>query len=548
MMSWNYLVAVVAALLMTSPSWALQDRPNILWITCEDMSPRLGCYGDELAATPNIDRLAREGVRYTHAFATAGVCAPARHALITGMYPTSTYAMHMRTGQRSAASANIADPVLREQALRRPLYEALPPPHVKCFSEHLRRSGYYCTNNVKTDYQFQPPVTAWDDSSRRAHPKNRPQDQPFFAVFNFTITHESGLFKEERSPQVTDPVKVQVPPFFPDIEIVRHDIARQYAHIAELDREVGELLDELEEQGLLENTIIFFFSDHGDGLPRHKRWVLDSGTRVPLIIRYPGGDGAGSVDARLISFVDMGVTVLSLAGVPVPDGLHGVPFLGAQQGEPREHVFMHRDRMDDINFETIRSARDRRYRYVRNYRPDEPYIKPLPYRDQIPMMQAVNRMIGAGDLGPDQWQFTAQSKPAEELYDTEADPHEIRNIADDPQHAERLDRFRMAMDQWLALTGDPLDTPEEELIRTRIWPPDGVQPITLGPRCDEVEGMLHVSCDTEGASIGYRFDSDPPQSWRVYVDPVPLRDEPVHIIAHRIGYKPSDRLTYVRQQ
>jgi N-sulfoglucosamine sulfohydrolase len=535
------LVALLSLGLAGSMAAAAEQRPNILWITCEDMSPRLGCYGDQTVPTPNIDRLAEQGVCYTHAFATTGVCAPSRHALITGMYPTATYALHMRTGQRSAASANIADPALRVTAMSRPLYEAVPPAHVRCFSEHLRAAGYYCTNNVKTDYQFKPPVTAWDVSSRNAHPRNRAPGQAFFAVFNFTVTHESGLFRKERSPQVCDPQKVSVPPFFPDIDIVRQDIARQYDHIAQLDREVGELLDALEQEGLLENTIIFFFSDHGDGLPRHKRWVLDSGTRVPLIIRYPDGRGAGTTDDRLLSFVDFGPAVLSLAGVSVPEGLHGTAFLGKQAGEPRRHVFMHRDRMDDINFETIRSVRDHRYRYVRNYRPDEPYSKPLPYHDQIPMMQALNRMIAAGELGPDQWQFSARRKAREELYDTQLDPHEIRNIAQSPEQAQRLDALREELDRWLALTQDPLHTPEQELIRTHIWPPDGVQPKTAAPQITIDGDGLRITCDTPGASIGYRLHGDRTGIWRRYSEPLRIeRIGQVEAVAHRIGFLPSE--------
>ncbi len=528
------------------------NRPNIVWITCEDLSPRLGCYGDKTAPTPNIDRLAKEGVRYTRAFATGGVCAPARHALITGMYPTATMAMHMRTGSRSSATKDIKDPVLREKAMSRPLYEAVPPDGVRCFTERLRSAGYYCTNNSKQDYQFKAPPTAWDESSRKAHWRKRPDpNQPFFAVFNFTVTHESGVFGNGRSPKTVDPANVPVPPYYPDTPTVRGDLAKHYDNIAALDKQVGRVMRELREDRLLDSTIVFFFSDHGDGLPRCKRWVYDSGTRVPLVVRWPGGRDAGTTNDRIVSFVDFGPTVLSLAGVEVPAGVHGSPFLGAQAGEPRRYAFMHRDRMDELNLETVRSVRDWRYRYVRNYQPDRPYVKPLAYRDRSVMMQELNRMIEAGELGPDQWQLTAQTKPREELYDCVNDPHNIRNIADDPKHAAKVKELSAALDGWLKLTNDPLDTPETELLKTRVWPPDGKQPTTATPKARVAEVIVSmyrryvvVECDTPGASIGYRFGSKGP--WRVYTGPFELKHGikgKVQVVAHRIGYKRSAIVT-----
>ncbi|MGB7394211.1 MAG: sulfatase-like hydrolase/transferase, partial [Pricia sp.] len=227
-----------------------QEQYNVLWITVEDMSPRLGCYGDSTVATPNIDRLAAEGVRYTNAYGTYGVCAPNRHTLITGMYPTSTGAMAMRTHKRTSALDQITDPEL----LAIPVYEATPPAGVKCFTEFLREKGYYCTNNSKTDYQFKTPVTAWDESNDNAHWRNRPSKKtPFFSVFNSGITHESKTFRES-SPKVTDPKSVEVPPYYPDTPTVRSDIARQYDNIHSVDQWVGEILDQLQKDGLMDKT------------------------------------------------------------------------------------------------------------------------------------------------------------------------------------------------------------------------------------------------------------------------------------------------------
>jgi len=516
------------------------DRVNILWITCEDMSPRLNCYGDQTVATANIDSLAAEGVRYTRAFGVYGVCAPNRHTIIMGMYPTSTGAMAMRTWKRTSALHLIQDPKLRAI----PTYEATPPPEARCFTEYLRAAGYYCTNNVKTDYQFRPPVTAWDESSSQAHWRNRPRENmPFFSVFNFTVTHESGTFRQ-RSPQVVDPAKIALPPYYPDTPLVRRDVARHYDNIAVLDRQVGKLLKELRQDGLADQTVVFFFSDHGDGLPRAKRWVYDSGIHVPLIVRFPDGRDAGTRNGDLVSFVDLAPTVLSLSGVKIPAHMQGQAFLGPAKAEPRKYIYAARDRMDPAP-ETIRAVRDQRYKYVRNYRPDLPYIGFIPYRDQAAIMQEIHRLSKADQLGPDQWQFTAQNKPEEELYDTQTDPHEIHNLADDPKYADKLKELRAAHQRWTQEINDLGHIPETELIK-KLWPPDGKQPTTAEPKIAvrKKNGSTRavIQCNSPGASIGYRIGKE--KRWRLYTEPVIVNDSTtITALAHRIGWKPSKSVT-----
>lgn len=548
--------AIAATGLLSGPGYSYSaentsQRMNILWITCEDMSPHLGCYGDKTVPTPNIDRLAHEGVRYTNAFSTTAVCGPSRHALITGMYPTSTYALHMRNHTRTSALKEIKDPATRTFATTRPLYEAVPPPEVRCLTEYLRLAGYYCSNNSKEDYQFRTPVTAWDESSRQAHWRKRQPNQPFFSVFNFTITHESGIFGEGRSPKVVNPEDVPLPPYYPDTPVVRTDLAKHYDNIAVLDKQVGEVVDQLEEDDLLDKTIIFFFSDHGDGLPRSKRWVYDSGTHVPLIVRHPNKARASTTTDRLVCFADFGPTVLSLAGVNVPDHVHGVPFLGPQEAPPRKYVYFHRDRNGE-NRETIRAIRDKRFRYVRNYRPNEPYIKPLSYRDRQAIMQELNRMIDENTLSDKQWQFRAKSKPMEEFYDTHTDPFEIHNLASNPKYFERMSKMRTALDAWITECNDPLDMPEDKLVRTRVYPSDGKQPTTATPvvKLDPVDGgkrMLTITCKTVGASIGFRIQTRSTEKdrrhWIIYNGPVRVDANCViEVVAHRIGFKPSPRV------
>jgi uncharacterized sulfatase len=446
---------VLALPLAAARAQEAPPRPNVLWITCEDISPHLGCYGDRFAVTPNLDRLAAQGVRYTHAFTVIGVCAPSRSCLITGMYPTALGSHHMRC-------------------------QARLPDEVKCFPEYLRHAGYYCSNNVKTDYNFPVPKNAWDESSNKAHWRNRKPGQPFFSVFNLVVSHESQirtpeatflkqtarLTKEERH----DPAQVTVPPYHPDTPVVRRDWARYYDLITAMDKQAGDLLKQLEDDGLAEDTIVFFFSDHGAGLPRCKRWLYDSSLRVPFLVRFPAKyqrlapAKPGSAVDRLISFVDVGPTVLSLCGVKLPAHLHGQPFLGGQAAAPREYVYGFRDRMDErVDF--IRCVRDRRYKYIRNFLPHLPYAQDISYMNEMPTMQEYRRLAAAGKLEGPAALFMRPTKPVEELYDCEADPHEVRNLADSPAHREVLERLRRACLQWMKETRDLGPLPEVEIHR-----------------------------------------------------------------------------------
>lgn len=416
------------------------SRPNILWITCEDIGPDLGCYGVDYAVTPNLDRLAANGVRYDNAFATIGVCAPARSTIITGMYPPSIGSHHMRC-------------------------QGTLPEGVRLYPAYLRAAGYYCTNNVKTDYNLDAPPGTWDESSNQAHWRNRKPGQPFFAIFNFTSTHESqirldaeghrertaGFSASERH----DPAGAPLPPYHPDTPEVRADWAHYHDNITFMDKQAGEILAQLEADGLAGDTIVFFYGDHGAGMPRHKRWLYDSGTRVPFLVHVPDAlrewaPGApGSSTDRLISFVDLAPTLLSLAGVPIPEHMQGVAFLGAQAGEPREYVYGFRDRMDE-RIDMIRMVRDKRYLYIRNYHPELPWFHHqfISYGYEMPTLQVWQRLADAGELDGPAATFMAPSKPTEELYDTWYDPDNVQNLADSPDHLEHLHRLRTAVRGW----------------------------------------------------------------------------------------------------
>ena len=526
------------------------SRPNIVWISAEDMSPHLGAYGDRVARTPVLDRFAKDAVRFTHAFATAPVCAPSRAAIITGMYQTAIGAQHMRTTED------------RVPELPGP-YLAVPPFYVKAFPEHLRAAGYFTSNRAKTDYQFGEPFTIWDALGPKAHWRGRrdPQ-QPFFSVFNLAVTHESQIFPTSPARKgkklVTDPLEVPVPPYYPDTPAVREELARMYDNIADMDAQVGALLKELEDDGLAENTIVFFWADHGDGVPRAKRSLYDSGLRVPLMIRWPKRldppFAAGSVDEGLVSFIDLAPTVLAAAGIPPPVHLQGRVLAGPLAGAAPEFVFGARDRMD-IEYDMMRSARDKRYLYIRNFAPDLPYAGFIPYRNQSAIMLEWFRLQAARQLrGPSAlWMRT--SRPPEELYDTVADPHQINDLAADPAHGSRLERMRQAVTAWMTRTGDQGLINEPEMV-ARMWP-GGVQPETAAPYIvfrgeidirrevtkrtepsGPAEAVIYVP--TQGASIGYTTEEGPGAAWRLYTGPI-LIDRPMTLRAKaiRYGYKES---------
>jgi uncharacterized sulfatase len=433
---------------------AAAERPNILWLTAEDICPNLGCYGDSYAVTPNLDRFATQAVRYTRVFGITGVCAPNRSCLIAGVFPT-------RLGSHGMRSTTTL------------------PAAVKCFSEYLREAGCYCSNNAKTDYNFAVPKGAWDECSRKAHYKNRKPGQPFFAVFNHEVCHESQIrVPEEKYQQNTarltpaqrhDPARAPVPPFHPDTPEVRRDWARYHDNITAMDYQVGDKLKELEDAGLAEDTIVFFFGDNGTGLPGMKKWILDGGLHVPLMVRFPkkwqhlAPAAPGQSCDRLVSFVDFAPTVLSLCGVKLLPHLQGTAFLGEQAGTPREYIHAIRDRMAE-RFDCVRVVRDRRYQYHRNFMPHLSWSQFVSYTEEMPTMKAWRRLAGEGKLTGPPARYFSPTKPVEELYDNESDPNQLNNLAADPKHRETLERLRAECVRWMKATGDLGLLPEHEML------------------------------------------------------------------------------------
>lgn len=422
---------------MTAASLAA-DAPNILWITAEDMSPTLGCYGDEYAITPHIDQLAADGVTYDNAFATAPVCSPSRSCLINGLPATSQGTQQMRS--------------------------AFPlPEYMEGFPSLLRKKGRYASNNVKTDYNsgnWEEIVNAsWDESSDKAHWRNRDGDQAFFSVFNLMTSHQSRTMvwpyeqfvsdvQSRLSPdEIHSPSEAPVPPYYPDTPIIRRTIARFYDCVTAMDKEVGDILQQLEDDGLADDTIVFFYADHGSGMPRHKRALLDSGLKVPLIVRFPekyqhlAPLRPGSRTDRLVSFDDFGPTVLSLVGETIPDYMEGKPFMGAAAEEEREYTYGHRDRVDEV-IDMARSVRDKRYLYIRNYMPHHGYNQPTFWPDLGEVRHEIYAHAKTEYMTGPQKHFAGPTRPLEELYDCRADPMNLNNLADSDAHQSILERMR----------------------------------------------------------------------------------------------------------
>jgi len=545
------------------------NRPNVLWITTHDINPHLGSYagifpGAEYAHTPNLDRLASEGVQYNFAYSTTPVCAPSRSAIITGCFPTSIGTMHMRAN-------------------------AVPPAEVKLLPEYFRAAGYYTTNNYFTDFQVVTPATAFDDCSDTGHWRNRKdKDQPFFAAFQGMITHESQIYLDDeaffkRTSHVTDDQRhdlatAPLPPYYPDTEVFRKAWARYNDLITEMDWEVGQILAQLEEDGLAENTIVVFWSEHGLGMPRGKRWATESGLREPLIVRWPGKIAANTKNDDLVYVMDLAPTMLRAAGLPVPEHMQSKLLFEAdgQLMEPQhEYVFGGRDRMDEQE-DTCRTVRDARFRLIHNYHPDRSSMQYLDYADHLDTWREMRQLylkeshqLAAGVprtiLTPLQRSILSPDLRTEyELYDMIADPHETVNLAGDPAYADTLQRLKDAIAGWQAKYGDMGLIAEDDLVAS--WRPEGKSQVSGTPISTVTAGSIELTCTTDGSSIGWTTVSPdvelraiPPiverfsmpydgRQWQLYTQPLKL--EPgttIYARSWRLGFDKSEEVAVEAQ-
>lgn len=519
-------------------------QPNILWIVCEDISPTLSFYGDKTAKTPNLDALAKESMVYDNAYSVVGVCAPSRSSIITGMYPTSLGTMHMRTGkdiqswgtrkyQKETGIVDVAgEPIIE--------YAAVIPDYVKAFPEYLRKAGYFTSNQMKTDYQFAVPVTVWDQNDKDAHWRNRGKNQPFFSVFNYDETHESKIWKNSNLPLTVAVDSVLLPLYFQDTKTARTDVARNYSNIELLDKQVGKLISQLKEDGLYDNTIVFFYSDHGGPLPRQKRDIHESGLHVPFMVKDLKGT-KGRTD-RLISFVDLAPTILSLAGVDIPETIQGKAFMGEKDSEARNYVFGTSDRFDEIT-DRSRAVYDKQYVYVINDFPEKLWYKDILYRMQVPMMKEMIEFRDQNKLNKIQTTWF-KPKQADELFEVKKDPNRLHNLVEKPEFAKVRKRLRAALLDFRDTYRDYGMLPEAKLIE-QMWP-NFEQPTTASVEVKNNKGIISLSSKTKGASIAYIISDkvneklDFNSHWTVYSKPFLVeKGKIIYSIAQRIGYKES---------
>jgi arylsulfatase A-like enzyme len=434
---------VGSSLLTPLEDIAAADSPNILWITSEDHGPEMGCYGDKLAVTPNVDALAKRGMMFKFAWSCAPVCAPARTAIITGMYPPSVGGQHMRSMVQL-------------------------PKYVQFYPFYLQQAGYYTTNNSKQDYNVFKENQGWNASSRNAHYRNCPDGKPFFTIFNNTVSHESKIRVRPHT-AITDAAKVRVPAYHPDNKETRQDWAQYYDIVTQADAIAGKHLAQLDAAGLTDSTIVFYFGDHGSGMSRGKRWTYNSGLSVPVVVYFPEKwkhlapkeYATGGKSDRLVNFVDLAPTVLSIAGVKPPAHMQGHAFAGNHQQAAPKYMFGFRGRMDERN-DFIRTVTDGRYHYIRNYNPHFIYGQYVAYNFVTPSTAAWKRDFDKGILGEPQKQFWGL-KPTEELYDLQNDPDEVSNLIGSPAVSKKLKELRTTLNEWCLEIRDVGFLPEGEI-------------------------------------------------------------------------------------
>ena len=545
----KWVISVILFLCAQVVNAQTLSRPNILLLMAEDMSARVGAFGDSVAVTPNLDALAAQGVRYTNTFATAGVCAPSRAAHILGMHQISTGTQHMRSGSRPEGR-----------------YYSVPPENAKAYPELLRSAGYYTYTDNKLDYQFSGslagsgPTTIWDlEGGVVSDWDKRKQGQPFFGFISFPVTHESGVFlplgnmpesvmhftlqvmrwyiQDQPIPKRINPQDIVVPPYYPDTKTVRTDMARHYDNIATMDAEVGVILRQLQTAGLIDSTIVIWTTDHGDGLPRGKRELFDSGIKVPMIIRWPEafrpeGVKSGAVDERLISFVDLAPTILSLAGVSVPANIQGHDF-AASDAALNNYIYASRDRIDE-HMDRQRAVRDKRYKYIRSWYPEVAGGTDLTFRDNIDMVREMRSMYESGQLNAVQQQWY-QSPGEERLFDLASDPFEVHDVSSKPQYEKALQRMRTEMDDWLVQVGDWSDESESVMVaRIQLG---GERQVTPAPTLSLDAGRLVIEPAAAGHSLEYCIDDG---QWQLYTGPLRVnKNSKVEARAVRYGWEES---------
>ena len=414
-----------------------QESPNFLWLVCEDQSLFFSMYGDSSANTPNINQLAKDGIVYKNCYTPSPVCAPSRSSLITGMYPTTLGTQHMRAYKKSKKNT-----INSHNSL--PYYSPKPKKPVRFFTEDLRANGYYCTNNSKEDYNMMTSPLAWDESSKTAHWRNKKEGQSFFSVFNFNVTHESSIWKNKIPYTKHELENVKLPIFFPNDNRIKSDVITNYKNIEKLDKQIGIIINQLKEDSLYENTIIFFLSDHGGPFPRYKRSIHETGIRVPFIAKWVN-DNYTKNSNQLISFVDFAPTILDIANIKRDFPFEGVSFYKKDQ---RRYIYAAIDRFDECNNRS-RSIRGNHFKLIFNSDTVINFYKPISYRQKMKTMQVLDSLQQKKELNTNFSRVFLNNKNSLELYKVSEDYFETNNLIHNPKYERIYKKLEYFLFKWM---------------------------------------------------------------------------------------------------
>ena len=500
-------------------SFNSQEKTNIIWLVCEDQSLFFSSYYDSTANTPNINELASNGIVYNNFFAVSPVCSPSRSSIATGMYPTTIGTQHMRAYRKNKGSIN--------SKTNLPIYSAVPKRKVQFFTENLRKMGYYCTNNSKEDYNMEMSPLAWDESNKNAHWRNRNENQPFFSVFNFNITHESKIWSNYKKHSSDEINKIILPPFFPDNNTIKNDFVTNYKNIEKLDEQVGEIINQLKEDGLYKNTAIFFFSDHGGPFPRYKRSIYDSGLKCPLIIKWTETKKEIR-NNQMISFIDLAPTILELTKSEINYKMEGVSFYNQNN---RDYIFAATDRFDEYT-DKRRCVRNKGFKLIINCDTNSSTMKPVSYRQNMKTMRILDSLndLKKNTISMDSWY--KKTKPKYELYNIVNDPNELNNLYTNKDYDSVFYELKNKLNNWID-ESDYGNLTEKQILE-EMWP-NGVKPKLKEPSIIQKDNGINIISNNNNSSIGWRNDKT--ENWKIYLKDEIINPENIfEIIVFKPGY------------
>ena len=480
-----------------------QDSPNFLWLICEDQSLFFSMYGDSSAYTPNLDQLANDGVVYQNCYTPSPVCAPSRSSLITGMYPTTLGTHQMRAYKKIAKNKSINMHNLL------PYYSSKPKKPVQFFTEILRENGYYCTNNAKEDYNMITSPLAWDESSKTAHWRNKQVGQPFFSVFNFNVTHESNVWMNEGLYSKNELESVLVPNIFPDHLSIKRDILTNYKNIEKLDKQIGVIINQLKEDSLYENTIIFFFSDNGGPFPRYKRSIYETGIRVPMIAKWINDSCRGNI-SQLISFVDFAPTIIDAANMKAKFSFEGVSFYKKNQ---RKYAYSATDRFD-ANVDMRRSIRGGNFKLIYNGDTTTPIYRKVDYRQQMKTMKVLDYLNQEKKLNTFFSDWFSKNKNRFELYEVTVDYFETNNLINNPKYDHVYKTLKYYLLEWIK-DSDFGNMSEITMLESMFSSSMSVPKLNTPKLVTSNSGYI-IESNNLNSSVGWRNENE--TVWKIYTE------------------------------